>query len=83
MYSNKIEELAHEAAFKAMTCEGTTCTLNEMVNSLENEDCVPEDIILWYPFEDRSAKQLLDILEQLTDSFLNFYHECEKEDDHE
>lgn len=77
MYSNKIEELAREAAFKAMTCEGTTCTWHEMVNSLENQECLPEGVILWYPYEASSAGQLLYVLDQLTDSFLNFYHECE------
>jgi hypothetical protein len=69
------QEKARLAAFKIMTAQSTSCTVDQMINSWENDDANHPDLVLWSPFENMDFEFLLETFDMLVESHLQFASE--------
>lgn len=66
-----ISERAEQYAFKLMTAASNTCKHETAIEQLD-VDVFPDDLVLWEPFENMSARQVLQVYDLLVDSFIDF-----------
>lgn len=70
-----IQEKAQLAAFKIMTAPSTTCTVDQMIDSWENDEANHPELVLWSPFETMDVESLLETFDMLVESHLQFSSE--------
>lgn len=71
-----IRALAEQYAFNLITAVSNTCKRETAIEQLDT-DIVPDDLVLWEPFENMAASQILNVYDSLVDSFIDFAHSVE------
>lgn len=71
-----IRDLAEQYAFNLITAVSNTCKRETAIEQLDT-DTVPDDLVLWEPFENMAASQILNVYDSLVDSFIDFAHSVE------
>lgn len=72
----RLRDLAEQYSFDLITAASNTCKRETAIEQLD-ADIVPDDLVLWEPFENMATSQILSVYDSLVDSFVDFAHSVE------
>jgi hypothetical protein len=67
----EIERMAENYALGTFLTDWDELTYNEIMDSFARDE-IPEQVIIWLPFEGYSCESLIEFIENLRNDYLNF-----------